>query len=349
MSEARAALAALLGAAAPLSPLELREGDEPLAELKLEGFSFLLCWRSQTNLLALSGAFEMLGASEVLGASAERPLPLIVVPFMGPSGRERCAEAGIGWFDLSGNADFKAPGLRVLVRGEENRFKRRGRPTNLFASKRARVLRWLLLNPDQRPTQRALASELALDEGYLSKIVSAFIGEGILTRDEERRLMLCAPELLLEAWRDRYDPAQHELLYEGRLGKTASPTQTLGALLERHRIHYVFTGSAGASLFGASAPPSQVELFLESPPPPELLTELRALAPVAHAEASDAHLECSLRLLSPKDESVFWGSVERRGLSVAHPIQLLLDLKEGPQDAVLKELIPYSPRVPLRS
>src|SRR5579872_821145 len=45
-------------------------------------------------------------------------LALVVVPFMNEEAREYCARTRIDWIDLSGNADMRAEGLRILVQGK---------------------------------------------------------------------------------------------------------------------------------------------------------------------------------------------------------------------------------------
>src|SRR6185436_13055464 len=44
---------------------------------------------------------------------AKSAVPVVVVPFMAEGGKRVCAQSGISWFDLSGNADITAPGLRI--------------------------------------------------------------------------------------------------------------------------------------------------------------------------------------------------------------------------------------------
>ena len=74
---------------------------------------------------------------------------MVAVPFMGPAGRERCEELNVGWLDLSGNARLVAPGLRVQIEGQANRYKGPGRPASAFAPKSSRISRWLLMHPNQ--------------------------------------------------------------------------------------------------------------------------------------------------------------------------------------------------------
>jgi hypothetical protein len=66
---------------------------------------------------------------------------------MGDVGKRICADAGVSWFDLSGNANIVAPGLRILIEGRPNKFGRGGRPSSAFAPKSARIARRLLIDP----------------------------------------------------------------------------------------------------------------------------------------------------------------------------------------------------------
>src|SRR6187549_3883476 len=64
----------------------------------------------------LSHAVDQVRAhAENLGKSA---VPVVAVPFMGEVGKRVLRDAGVSWFDLSGNADITAPGLRIYVEGK---------------------------------------------------------------------------------------------------------------------------------------------------------------------------------------------------------------------------------------
>ena len=49
-------------------------------------------------------------------------VPVVAVGHMGEVGRRLCAEAGVSWFDLSGNAHIVGPGVQVHVEGKPNKF-----------------------------------------------------------------------------------------------------------------------------------------------------------------------------------------------------------------------------------
>ncbi len=101
---------------------------------------------------------------------------------MGDVGKRLCAEAGIGWLDLSGNACLSAPGLRVGIEGRPNLFKRPGRPRGVFASKSSRIVRWLLMEPARESTQHEIAKACGLDDGFTSRIVRRLEAERLVTR-----------------------------------------------------------------------------------------------------------------------------------------------------------------------
>src|SRR6187431_218419 len=74
----------------------------------------------------LRGSFEQV--RETARRVGRNVVPVVAVPFMGEGGRRLCQEAEMSWFDLCGNADISAPGLRIYVEGKANIFKRPGRP-----------------------------------------------------------------------------------------------------------------------------------------------------------------------------------------------------------------------------
>src|SRR5258708_39341317 len=109
-------------------------------------------------------------AAAKAGASRLGPkvLPVVAVPYMGDVGKKLCADAGVSWFDLSGNARVVAPGLRILIEGQPNRFVRRGRPGTPFAPKSSRIARQLLIDPRKAWRQQDLARVTRLDDGFTS-------------------------------------------------------------------------------------------------------------------------------------------------------------------------------------
>ena len=110
------------------------------------------------------------------------PILIIASPFMGATGIDICKKEGVSWLDLSGNADISAPGLRILIQGRPNLFKSAGRPSSPFAPKSARIARLLLMHPGRPMSQREIATESGIDEGFTSRIVSHLEADGLITQ-----------------------------------------------------------------------------------------------------------------------------------------------------------------------
>ena len=148
---------------------------QPDAVLRADSFVFVVEWKSVATAASIDSAIRHVRRYavdlELSGQVVEKVVPLVAVPFMGDVGRERCAEHGVAWMDLSGNARIAAPGLRILIEGKPNRYKRRGRPSTAFAPMSSRIARWLLMHPDEPLSQRELARATGTDEGYTSRVV----------------------------------------------------------------------------------------------------------------------------------------------------------------------------------
>ena len=135
-------------------------------------------------------------ASEVVAAARRqrrKTVPLLAVPFMGNVGRQVCEDANISWFDLSGNAHIVASGIRIIVDGQPNRFRRPGRPASIFAPKSARVVRWLLAHEGRAATQRAIARATDMTEGFVSRIASRLENECYVLREPSGALRVKEP------------------------------------------------------------------------------------------------------------------------------------------------------------
>ncbi len=272
----------------------------------------------------LSGAIEQArAAARRVGPSA---IPVVAVPFMGEAGRTLCREARVSWFDLSGNADIAARGLRIYVEGKPNQFKRRGRPSTAFAAKSSRIARTLLLEPTRWFQQRELSRASGLDEGFTSRIVKKLEADQLLRRDDQGALRSIDPNLLLDAWRESYDFSKHRLVpghVTARSGEEA--LVKVAAALHGNKLDYAATGLAGAWLLTGFAMFRLVSFFVPEEPPEDIL---RAMG--FRREERGANVW----LVVPNDEGVFSGASDQKGVHCAHPVQVYLDLKGHPERSV---------------
>ncbi len=252
-------------------------------------------------------------------------IPLVAVPFMGEAGKKACEEAGVGWFDLAGNARISAGDLFIVVEGRPNPVRSAGRRPDLFSPKSSRVIRWLLQHPDRSFTQREIARGAILDEGYVSRIVRKLESEAFLLRDGDGSVRAADPNLLLDAWRERYRFSRHEVR-QGHVPARSGVEllKAVAAALRREGVGYAATGLAAAWMLTEFAAFRIATIFLEGEPPAGLLASLHF---------RDEPRGGNLWLVFPDDDGVFHGALEQSGVRCAHPVQVYLDLKGHPERA----------------
>lgn len=315
-------LAKLVG----VSPVEISRPELPghgeLASARLGRFTFVIEWArsGKTGPVSLAARRARAAADAVDGA-----IPLVAAPFMGEVGRRLCAEAGVAWLDLSGNANIVTEGLRVVISGQPNRFKRRGRPPSAFAPKSSRIARWLLMHPDRAATQTEIAEATRMDRGFTSRIVGRLVDDGLVVRERDGNLRAPNPGLLLDAWHEAYDFSRHQIL-RGHVAARSGDglLKKLAAQLRDREVEHAATGLAAAWLLTRFAAFRIVSLYLAAEPSDVLLSELGF-----REEPRGANVWLAV----PKDEGVFDGAGEHEGVRCVHPVQAYLDLKGHPERA----------------
>ena len=271
-----------------------------------------------------AAVFQALDQVQRAASKVRRAVPLVAVPYMGPTGRRRCEAAGVGWLDLSGNAHISAPGIRIFIEGQPNRFRYRGRPSSAFAPKSSRITRFLLMHPEMSFSQRDLARESGLGEGFTSRIVSRLLESGLVTR-ESNRIRVYDANRLLDAWGEVYEFSRHHLI-QGHVPARSSEAllHQLSEAFGTHRQSYAATGLAAAWLFNRFAGFRIVSLYLAKTPSPQMLKRISF-----NEDARGANVW----LMVPDDEGVFDGASDVEGVRCVHPVQAYLDLKAHPERA----------------
>ena len=285
------------------------------------GFRFLVRWKPSGSAAPVAS-----GLSSLVQKRPDYPaIPLLVVPYMGDVGRRRCKEAGVAWLDLSGNARVVIPGLRIIIDGQPNLFKRRGRPSNAFAPKSARIARWLLIHPNRPVTQRELSQLAAVDEGFTSRIVGRLLDLELIARNSDGQIIVPDASLMLDAWSEQYRFDRHHLV-KGHIAARSGEelTQKLSARLQEQDIPHAFTGLAAAwkwthfAMFRLSA------VYLPNGVSPSLVEALGV-----RPEARGANVW----LIVPDDEGVLHEASPVDGVRCVHPVQTSLDLGSHPERA----------------
>jgi hypothetical protein len=291
--------------------------------LKAAGYNFIVGCKSSSSRAPLLMAIRQIAG--VRNSFAEDDIPLIVVPYMGRSGMDLCKEHGLSWLDLSGNAYIKASGLLIHIEGRPNKFKKAGRPANVFAPKGARIVRQLLIDPKQGHNQRELSQITGLDEGYTSRIVRRLEELNLIDRDNRGALKPSNPEELLEAWLEAYDFSKHQII-KGHVAARSGEEllRKMTQILSEQKVDYAATGLAGAWQYTHFTKFRMVTLFLADSPGKNLFDQL-------HFSKDDRG--ANTWLVVPNDKGVFHGSSAQDGIVCVHPVQVFLDLTGHPERA----------------
>jgi hypothetical protein len=253
-----------------------------------------------------------------------RSVPVVATSFMGDVGKRICADAGTSWFDLSGNANIVAPGLRIIIEGKPNKFGRRGRPSSAFAPKSARIARRLLIDPHRLFRQQELARETGLDDGFTSKIVRRLEADALVER-EGGGLRVRNPNLMLDAWAEVYAFEKHTIVRGHVTARSGEELlRRLGDALERRKVRHAATGLGAAWLHTGFAGFRLVTFFVATKPDDAVLKE---------AGFREEPRGANVWLVIPDDAGVFDGSENKQGIACVHPVQAYLDLLGHPERA----------------
>lgn len=281
---------------------------------------FVKCKSSSTRALLYPAVVQL---KEFRETSGQDVVPLLVVPYMGDTGRQFCDRHGIAWVDLSGNAHIKSSGVLIHIEGRPNRFKKAGRPPNIFAPKSSRITRQFLIEPYRSFTQRELSQATGLDEGYTSRIIRRLEDSRLIVRESQGSLRPYDPDQLLDAWHEAYDFSKHHII-KGHIAARSGDEllHRIAAILNQNGITYAFTGLAGAWLYTHFAIFRIATFYLKEPPTKKNLDAL-------HFRKDE--IGANTWLVIPNDEGVFQGVAECEGIVCVHPVQIYLDLKGHPE------------------
>jgi hypothetical protein len=298
---------------------------EPSADLYLEvgQHAFWVEYKSSSaKALLLAGFMELHKNIDKIRRDA---LPLLVVPHMGEIGKRYCKEHRLSWFDLSGNAHIRRPGLFIHVEGRPNRFVSRGRPQNMFAPKSSRIARYFLINPYQRLTQRELSQKTGIDEGHTSRLVRKLEQDKLIDRDESGALGVPDPNGLLEAWYEAYDFKKHHII-KGHVAARSGDAllRRMADFFAQNAVDYAATGLGAAWIYCHFATFRVATFYLRHLPSDDVFGLLNFREDKRGANTW---------IVIPSDEGVFYGTEVTDEIPCVHPVQVYLDLKGHPERA----------------
>ena len=304
--------------------MDLPVPNEPLrpeSVLQVGPHTFVVVFKTADDIAHVDHAIRLLAATQHLGSPA---LPLLVVPYMGPKAKTYVGAHHVSWMDLSGNADIRGPGLRILIDGRPNRFAGPGRPASAFSPKASRLARVMLAAPERAWLQHELVAETGLSRGYVSKVVGRLVEDDLIVlQPDDGRLRPRAPATMLDAWAQAYDFSKHTVAKFHAVGRTGP--EVLAALAGRMvtaGLDHAATGLAAAWQISQQADFRLTTIFVREPLPDPQALGLR------HVEAGE-----NVWIVVPNDDGVFYRVREAGGVQCVLPLQAYIDLAGHPERA----------------
>jgi hypothetical protein len=300
------------------------------------GTDFVVEVKSRGDLVSVQAAAFQLGRHRRRAGA----VPLVAVPLMGQRSAAFLRELGLSWLDLAGNADISGPRVRIRIMGQPGAPRRRGRPADPFAPKRARVSHLLLQDPTRHWRQQALANASGLDRGYVSRAIKVLVEAGLVRRQPDGEVGSVDARLWFEAWRDAYRFSQHDVT-AGHVGVRSGEelVDRLARLAESSSLRHALTALPAAFVMTGFGGFRLVTMYLAAKPPASWLSDLQF-----RSEPRGANLW----LVVPRDEGVLLGAQSVGGAQCVDGVQVSLDLKDHPErsaeadEAVRRTLMPWS-------
>lgn len=248
---------------------------------------------------------------------------LIAAPYLGERTREKLANAGANYIDLTGNVLIKIdqPAIYIDKQGADKNPWRTKRPARtLKGIKAAKIVRTLC---DFKPPLgvRELATLAQTDPGYVSRILEMLDREDLINRNEKGAVSSVDWASLLHAWSNDYsllkynspfsylDPRGIDNFLNNIKGQTASGLS----------FNYAITGSLSASRVAPFAPARMAICFVDN-------NEKAALA----LKLIPADAGANVLLVEPKADFVFLRSRLENGINYTALSQTVVDLLTGP-------------------
>jgi len=248
---------------------------------------------------------------------------VLAAPFFSPARQERLRASGISFFDLAGNAWLAHAAVHVDRRGFPNPFGEERSSRDPYSDKASLVLRSLISSGPGRGV-RAIAQEVGLSPGWVSKVVQELERRGYVARRPEG-LALQHGEELLEEWVVSYRRRSNQVRsYSVAASSAQGVMDALRGSLGDLDQQCALAGHAGASLVARHAEFDVVDVYVRDAADAEVVANA--------AGAREVDRGANLHISVPYYRvSAFFGRRHVEGLPVVSDLQLYLDLYDYPR------------------
>lgn len=286
-----------------------------------QGHEFAINYKSKSDTASVSAAVTQINKSK--SSLPAGFVPLLVVDYMGETGKRICSDARLDWIDLAGNARIvRPPYLRIIVQGQKRLSMPRGRKSNVFAPKSSRVAHWFLMHAQGVFNHQEIAEATGVDKGHLSRILKR-LEELKLIERLENGFQLKKPRVLLEAWKEAFEFPYKNLLKGVIPSRSGEETvRTISEKLNAEKTNYVFGGLSAAWFLDGFADFRLATCYVKGGVPPAVLDDLGFV---------ETDRGANVWFIQEPDEVALMGSKKIDGVVVASPFYTYIDLSVHPE------------------
>lgn len=317
-----------LAARAPFLKLESLTRNARLGQSGQHRADWLARVRAGSRRYALVAESKRLGQPREVRAAvlqlelclADLPKPrygLLLAPFISEESARICAEAGIGYADLAGNARLSFDQVFIETRSAGNPFYEKRESHSLFAPRATRVVRTLLQGPLRPWKVTALAESARVSLGWVSAVRQQLLARE-WAREETDGLRITKPDAVLDAWARVDDWSKRTQTREYSVLEN-DPVRLAEQLQNALKTDPpVFTQWLAGWLRRPYTNPVVVTAYVKTFPSNSDIEKALLARQVDSGGA--------LRLVMPKDDGALYPSQTVRGFPLVSDVQIYLDL-----------------------
>ena len=241
---------------------------------------------------------------------------VFVAPYISDASAKICQDNGIGYIDFVGNCWLHFDSIFMEIKGNPNRFSRKGELKSLFNPKAERILRALLHEPRRQWSTAELAESAVVSLGQVSNVRKLLLAREWI-QDQKRGIKLTEPQQLLDSWLASYQSNRNAVYEFYDMGSAGEIESTIATICNQRQTRYAFTGFSGASRYAPFTTYKTVAVYMDT-------VDANNLGDLPFKPVTSG---ANIRIISPHDEGVYYETCTIRGQTVASAIQCYLDLK----------------------
>lgn len=248
--------------------------------------------------------------------------PVVASSFLSETSREICKKLDVGYIDLFGNIYIDLPMIHIEKESNKTKEVEKKKQKQLFSPVATRIIRSLLIQPEEKWTIQLLSEKSQVSLGYAHRIVEKLIDKKFLERNNDYKLILVDKSRLLDIWRDNYTFKNNTIYSYYTFEKNKDTLfNKIKKASQYIKSSYALTLHSGASFIAPFVRYNDVHLYVKSNM--DQWIQLLDLRPVESG--------ANIYLIKPYDQGVIQNLQTIKGNAIVSNIQLYLDLYHYPK------------------